>query len=520
MSSASFSIITFNIDKDAPIDEINILCDQLLLEKESNNTNNNPLHHLVDIICLQEVTQPFYELLTRRLSSKYVYLPHHDDASSGDLFHSLQGNVVPHLNCIFLLRTRVQHSFSTSCAAARSSYILSSDDDEATKTPTTATTSNATTTVELMSIPRKVVKFGGSRITAATFVLFEDEDEEKETKKEQDFYSNTISLVNLHLLADTSKRCEEGHHQQVREEQIESLGRYLDLCKQQERHAIIVGDFNYDRDSESRHSRNLVAEELGMIDAVQFQHPGNQPITWKSKFEDGVVARLDRVLVHNLNVLDTKTIKLSESDHLAVYAKLEIPSPKYKVQLYFDHHKINKEEDEDENRQKNDKNTSTNHFILYEGDNKEFVQQLIHQVQKQQQHQFSFVRKLELITSPTIREEKKVVAKKTKKMLRIEQEEERRRTKRKKDLYEETNHGNIADHEGSVLIFKYHELTKAFHDAFEQLEEIGVGELMFQIPIDEEIIVKRMIVFEEEKPIQTLELKTMVAMEEKKENEE
>ena len=80
-------------------------------------------------------------------------------------------------------------------------------------------------------------------------------------------------------------------------------------------------------------------------------------------------------------------------------------------------------------------------------------------------------------------------------------------------MYEETNHGNIADHEGSVLIFKYHELTQVFHDAFEQLEEIGVGELMFQIPVDEEIIVKRMIVFEEEKQIQTLELKTMVVVE-------
>ena len=59
----------------------------------------------------------------------------------------------------------------------------------------------------------------------------------------------------------------------------------------------------------------MLRETFGMVDAVRFQHPGNEPVTWHSKFEEGVVARLDRILVHNLNVIDTKTFKLTDSDH-------------------------------------------------------------------------------------------------------------------------------------------------------------------------------------------------------------
>ena len=177
-----FSILTFNIDKDAPIEQINLLCDKLLVMR-------------LDVVCLQEVTEPFYEVLTKRMSSTYLVLPHHEDASSGNLFHSLQGNDVSHLNCIFLLRSRVCHEDDDK---------TDDKDDEENDRMNNNNDHITSPTVELMTIPRKILKFGGSRITAANFVLFDDVDDEDEDC----FYCNTISLVNIHLLADTSKRYE------------------------------------------------------------------------------------------------------------------------------------------------------------------------------------------------------------------------------------------------------------------------------------------------------------------------
>ena len=50
-----------------------------------------------------------------------------------------------------------------------------------------------------------------------------------------------------------------------------------------------------------------------------------------------------------------------------------------------------------------------------------------------------------------------------------------------------------------MLIFKQHELSQEFQDAFEWLEEIGIGELLHPsaILIDEGIVVKKIVVVDE-----------------------
>ena len=54
--------------------------------------------------------------------------------------------------------------------------------------------------------------------------------------------------------------------------------------------------------------------------------------------------------------------------------------------------------------------------------------------------------------------------------------------------------------EETVLIFKQHELSQVFRDAFERLEEIGIGELLHRsaIPMNEEIVVKKIIVIDDD----------------------